>query len=57
MTDSAHRVEFVLNDTLPASAVVRGRDERFGQVFRNLIDNAVSFSPPRRQGDRHRQPA
>jgi two-component system sensor histidine kinase ChvG len=22
-----------------------GRDERIGQIFRNLIDNAVSFSP------------
>ena len=22
-----------------------GRDERLGQVFRNLIDNAISFSP------------
>ena len=46
MTDSEHRVEFVLDDQLPAGAVVRGRDERFGQVFRNLVDNAVSFSPP-----------
>jgi two-component system, OmpR family, sensor histidine kinase ChvG len=25
--------------------IVMGRDERLGQVFRNLIDNAVSFSP------------
>jgi two-component system, OmpR family, sensor histidine kinase ChvG len=25
--------------------VVMGRDERLGQIFRNLIDNAVSFSP------------
>jgi two-component system sensor histidine kinase ChvG len=24
---------------------VGGRDERLGQVFRNLIDNAISFSP------------
>jgi two-component system sensor histidine kinase ChvG len=24
---------------------VLGRDERLGQVFRNLIDNAISFSP------------
>ena len=45
MTDSAHKVEFVLRDDLPAGAIVRGRDERLGQVFRNLIDNAVSFSP------------
>jgi two-component system sensor histidine kinase ChvG len=43
MTD--HAVEFVLRDDLPAGAIVRGRDERLGQVFRNLIDNAVSFSP------------
>jgi two-component system sensor histidine kinase ChvG len=26
-------------------AIVMGRDERLGQIFRNLIDNAVSFSP------------
>jgi two-component system sensor histidine kinase ChvG len=26
-------------------AIVQGLDERLGQVFRNLIDNAVSFSP------------
>jgi two-component system sensor histidine kinase ChvG len=45
MTDSEHRVEFVLIDNLPPGAVVRGRDERFGQVFRNLVDNALSFSP------------
>jgi two-component system, OmpR family, sensor histidine kinase ChvG len=46
MTDNEHRVEFVLQDQLPPGATVRGRDERLGQVFRNLIDNAVSFSPP-----------
>jgi two-component system sensor histidine kinase ChvG len=45
MTDRQHRIEFVLHDQLPAGATVRGRDERLGQVFRNLIDNAVSFSP------------
>jgi two-component system sensor histidine kinase ChvG len=27
------------------SAVVQGLNERLGQVFRNLIDNAISFSP------------
>jgi two-component system sensor histidine kinase ChvG len=27
-------------------AVIRGRDGPLGQVFRNLIDNARSFSPP-----------
>jgi two-component system, OmpR family, sensor histidine kinase ChvG len=45
MTDVKHPVEFVLHDELPGGAMVRGRDERLGQVFRNLIDNAVSFSP------------
>ena len=27
------------------TAIVQGLDERLGQVFRNLIDNAISFSP------------
>jgi two-component system sensor histidine kinase ChvG len=45
MTDTSHPVDFVLHDELPPDAIVRGRDERLGQVFRNLIDNAVSFSP------------
>ena len=30
----------------PAPAHVRGIDTRLAQVFRNLIDNALSFSPP-----------
>ncbi len=34
-----------LNLDLPKGATVLGRDERLGQVIRNLIDNAVSFSP------------
>lgn len=29
----------------PERLVVMGRDERLGQIVRNLIDNAVSFSP------------
>jgi len=45
MTDNHHGIEFLLRDELPPDAIVRGRDERLGQVFRNLIDNAVSFSP------------
>ncbi len=45
MTDGDHAVEFELRDQLPPGLMVRGRDERLGQVFRNLIDNAVSFSP------------
>jgi two-component system sensor histidine kinase ChvG len=46
MTDSNREVTFVLKDDLPPGTIVRGRDERLGQVFRNLIDNAISFSPP-----------
>jgi two-component system sensor histidine kinase ChvG len=45
MTETPHHVSFVLRDELPPGAVIKGRDERLGQVFRNLIDNAVSFSP------------
>ena len=44
MTDSG--VDFELHDQLPQGAIVLGKDERLGQVFRNLIDNAASFSPP-----------
>jgi two-component system sensor histidine kinase ChvG len=45
VTDTAHHVGFELRDALPPGAIVEGRGERLGQVFRNLIDNAVSFSP------------
>lgn len=44
MMDNRKHIEFELRDELPAGAVVQGRDERLGQVFRNLIDNAISFS-------------
>ena len=30
---------------MPADLIVLGRDERLGQIFRNLIDNAISFTP------------
>jgi two-component system sensor histidine kinase ChvG len=38
-------VTLSLSSTLPDGATTIGRDERLGQIFRNLIDNAVSFSP------------
>jgi two-component system sensor histidine kinase ChvG len=38
-------VSFTLDLADRENAVVQGLDERLGQVFRNLIDNAVSFSP------------
>lgn len=36
-----------LDTALPENVPIRimGRDERLGQVFRNVIDNAISFSP------------
>jgi len=44
-TDLSQRVPMELHLDLPKGATVIGRDERLGQVIRNLIDNAVSFSP------------
>jgi two-component system sensor histidine kinase ChvG len=44
VTESGVRV--LLEDALPPETKVLGHDGRLGQVFRNLIDNAVSFSPP-----------
>lgn len=44
-SDLPHGVKVSLESRLPRDAVVLGRDERLGQVFRNLIDNASSFSP------------
>jgi two-component system sensor histidine kinase ChvG len=38
-------VTLSLASALEDGATVIGRDERLGQIFRNLIDNAVSFSP------------
>ena len=38
-------VKLVLALDFASDAVVMGRDERLGQIVRNLIDNAVSFSP------------
>ncbi|HWA31483.1 MAG TPA: HAMP domain-containing sensor histidine kinase, partial [Rhizomicrobium sp.] len=38
-------VTLSLASDLPPETMVFARDERLGQVFRNLIDNAVSFSP------------
>jgi two-component system, OmpR family, sensor histidine kinase ChvG len=41
----ARDVKLMREPILPGRAIVIGQDERLGQVFRNLIDNAVSFSP------------
>ena len=45
LTELSHGMRLELANTLPADAKVMGRDERVGQIFRNLIDNALSFSP------------
>lgn len=45
VTDRGKNVTVTLKDELPAGIIIMGRDERLGQVFRNLIDNAISFSP------------
>lgn len=45
LTDIPRDVRITLNTGLPEGARVIGRDERLGQIFRNLIDNAISFSP------------
>ena len=45
VTDRGKDVAVTLRDELPPGTKVMGHDERLGQVFRNLIDNAISFSP------------
>ena len=42
---AGRNVKVTLRDDLPSGVKVMGHDERLGQVFRNLIDNAISFSP------------
>jgi two-component system sensor histidine kinase ChvG len=45
VTEISRGLAVMLVDELPPGARVLGNDERLGQVFRNLIDNAISFSP------------
>jgi two-component system, OmpR family, sensor histidine kinase ChvG len=44
VTQMPRGVTLSLAIDMPGGAVALGRDERLGQVFRNLIDNAISFS-------------
>jgi len=44
-TEIPRGVHLELQVDLPPGAATLGLDERLGQVFRNLIDNAISFSP------------
>jgi two-component system sensor histidine kinase ChvG len=45
VTEISRGATVTLIDDLPPNTRVMGNDERLGQVFRNLIDNAISFSP------------
>ena len=45
LTEISKDQTVTLLDELPPGTRVMGNDERLGQVFRNLIDNAISFSP------------
>ena len=45
VTELSRGQTVALIDDLPPGTRAMGNDERLGQVFRNLIDNAVSFSP------------
>jgi two-component system sensor histidine kinase ChvG len=45
LTGLPRGVTLTLAGDMSADTKVLGRDERLGQIFRNLLDNAVSFSP------------
>jgi two-component system, OmpR family, sensor histidine kinase ChvG len=45
LVPSRRGVRLALELAVRPGTMVLGQDERLGQVFRNLIDNAVSFSP------------
>jgi two-component system sensor histidine kinase ChvG len=45
ITEISKDQTIILVDELPPGTRIMGNDERLGQVFRNLIDNAISFSP------------
>jgi two-component system sensor histidine kinase ChvG len=45
LADDSRKIELIVDPAPPASYKVRGNDGRLGQVFTNLIDNALSFSP------------
>lgn len=46
LTEISQGIAVSLSLDLQTPTKVIGRDERIGQVIRNLIDNAISFSPP-----------
>ena len=45
LADDTRKIDLIIEPAAPSSFKVRGNDGRLGQVFTNLIDNALSFSP------------
>ena len=45
LADDTRKIVMIAEPAATAAYTVRGNDGRLGQVFTNLIDNALSFSP------------
>jgi two-component system sensor histidine kinase ChvG len=45
LADDSRKIRLIVEPGQTSSFTVRGNDGRLGQVFTNLIDNALSFSP------------
>lgn len=45
LADDTRKIELISEPAATSAYTVRGNDGRLGQVFTNLIDNALSFSP------------
>ena len=45
LADDSRKIRLIVEPGAASSYTVRGNDGRLGQVFTNLIDNALSFSP------------
>lgn len=45
LADDNRKIDLIIEPAPSSSYKVRGNDGRLGQVFTNLIDNALSFSP------------
>ena len=45
LADDSRKIALIAEPATTSAYTVRGNDGRLGQVFTNLIDNALSFSP------------